>query len=68
MELREWFATFLFVQVPGAEGRAGCWGEGGPGEAFIVVNGMFASSLFRLPIVQGNFELFLIHFVCSFTH
>lgn len=26
MELREWFATFLFVQVPGRGFRGGVWG------------------------------------------
>lgn len=35
MELREWFATFLFVQVPGAE--CGVWG--GSLEASIMENG-----------------------------
>lgn len=29
MELREWFATFLFVQVPDAEHRGGAWAGGG---------------------------------------
>lgn len=39
MELREWFATFLFMQVPGA----GCRVWGGSGEASITKNGRVCS-------------------------
>lgn len=51
MELREWFATFLFVQVPDAGCRG--WGMGwGPEEASVLVNGTFTSSLFRPPVTS----------------
>lgn len=52
MELREWFATFLFVQVP-AQG-------GALGEASIMENGKFASSYIGHQLHQGDFELLLI--------
>lgn len=59
MELREWFATFLFVQVPGAGCRVQGSGVGwGPKEAPIVVNGTLASSLFRPPIASRRLSFY----------
>lgn len=48
MELREWFATFLFMQVPGA----GCRVWGGSGEASITKNGRVCS-LVKPPVASG---------------
>lgn len=49
MELREWFATFLFVQVPWA-GMG--WGGMGSREAPSWKTAVFASLFFRPPVTS----------------
>lgn len=65
MELREWFATFLFVQVPGAGGRCGCGvgSQGGIhcGEWDVCFFTIQATNCFK------GTEFLLIQFVCFFT-